>query len=95
MEPYVPHPVDLSDVELPESLLELQEAIAENAHEVWAENRRKEGWTYGPCRDDARKQTPNMVPYAALTDEEKHYDRVMAMNTIKLLKKLGYDLIKR
>ena len=95
MKPYTPKPIDLSDVELTEDLNELREAIAENAHEIWAENRQAEGWTYGPQRDDQLKQTPDMVPYSQLPEGEKEYDREMAMKTIKLLKKLGYDLIKR
>ena len=36
-----------------------------------------------------------MVSYGQLPESEKRYDREMAMQTIKLLKKLGYDLIKR
>ena len=52
MKTYTPKPIDLSDVELTEDLNELREAIAENAHEIWAENRQEEGWTYGPQRDD-------------------------------------------
>ena len=95
MKTYTPKPIDLSDVELTEDLNELREAIAENAHEIWAENRQAEGWTYGPERDDLLKQTPDMVPYSQLPEGEKEYDRDMAMKTIKLLKKLGYDLIKR
>ena len=95
MKTYTPKPIDLSDVELTEDLNELREAIAENAHEIWAENRQAEGWTYGPQRDDKLKQTPDMVPYSQLPEGEKEYDREMAMKTIKLLKKLGYDLIKR
>lgn len=95
MKTYVPKPIDLSDVELTEDLNDLREAIAENAHEIWAENRQAEGWTYGPQRDDQLKQTPDMVPYSQLPEGEKEYDREMAMKTIKLLKKLGYDLIKR
>ena len=95
MKTYTPKPIDLSDVELTEDLNELREAIAENAHEIWAENRQAEGWTYGPQRDDRLKQTPDMVPYSQLPEGEKEYDREMAMKTIKLLKKLGYDLIKR
>ena len=95
MKTYTPKPIDLSDVELTEDLNELREAIAENAHEIWAENRQAEGWTYGPQRDDQLKQTPDMVPYSHLPEGEKEYDREMAMKTIKLLKKLGYDLIKR
>ena len=93
--PYIPHPIDLSDVELSEELNELKEAIAENAHEVWAENRMREGWTYGPVRDDEKKQTPDMVAYSDLPESEKLYDREMAIKTIKLVKKLGYDLIKK
>ena len=95
MKTYTPKPIDLSDVELTEDLNELREAIAENAHEIWAEKRQAEGWTYGPQRDDRLKQTPDMVPYSQLPEGEKEYDREMAMKTIKLLKKLGYDLIKR
>ena len=91
---YEPHPIDLSDVELDKSLDELREAIAENAHEVWAHSRRRDGWSFGPNRDDALKQTPCMVPYSQLPDREKQYDRDMAMQTIKLMRKLGYDLVR-
>ena len=95
METYKPEPIDLSDVELTDDLDELREAIAENAHEIWAESRQAEGWTYGPERNDVLKQTPDMVPYSRLPESEKEYDRDMAMKTIKLLKKLGYDIIRR
>lgn len=95
MKIYTPKPIDLSDVELTEDLNELREAIAENAHDVWAVERQAQGWTYGPNRDDSKKETPCMVAYSQLPDSEKRFDRDMAMNTIKLLKKLGYDLIKR
>ena len=95
MKTYTPKPIDLSDVELTGDLNELREAIAENAHEIWAVSRQKEGWTYGPKRDDEKRLHPDMVPYSKLPESEKEYDREMAMNTIKLLKKLGYDLIKR
>ena len=36
-----------------------------------------------------------MAPYSDLPESEKDYDREMAMQTIKLIKKFGYDLIKR
>lgn len=91
---YEPHPIELNDIELTDELLELREAIAENAHEVWAAARIKEGWTYGPARSDANLESPDLVPYSDLPDTEKQYDRDMAMSTIKLVRKLGYDLIK-
>ena len=93
-EDYEPHPLNLEDIPLTDDLLELQEAIAENAHEVWAAARKAEGWTYGPVRNDALKQHPDMLPYSALPDSEKEYDRIMAFNTIKLVKKLGWKLVK-
>ena len=92
---YEPHPIDVDSIPLDGDLEELQEAIAENAHDVWAEARIKEGWTYGKERNDAKKQHPDMIPYTALPESEKEYDRIMAFNTIKLVKKLGYDIVKR
>lgn len=95
VEEYVPHPVNVDKIPLDGNLEELQEAIAENAHDVWAEARIKEGWTYGEKRDDTNKKHPDLVPYTALPDSEKEYDRIMAFNTIKLVKKLGFDIVKR
>ena len=92
---YIPHLIDLSDIVLGDELIELREAIAEHAHDVWAAERQAQGWTYGPQRNDDLKQTPCMVPYSKLPENEKTFDREMAMNTIKLLKKLGYDIVKR
>ncbi|MBQ8652620.1 MAG: Ryanodine receptor Ryr [Alistipes sp.] len=91
----MPTPIEVEDVVLSAELNELCETIAENAHEVWAAKRQAEGWTYGPVRNDQRKETPDMVPYASLPESEKQYDRDMAMQTIKLVTKLGYDLVKR
>lgn len=92
---YEPHPIDVDKIPLDGDLEELQEAIAENAHDVWAEARIKEGWSYGKERDDVQKLHPDLIPYTALPDSEKEYDRIMAFNTIKLVKKLGFDIVRR
>lgn len=92
---YDPQPVNLDNIALTDDLLELQEAIAENAHDVWAAARIREGWSYGPVRDDQKKQHPDLIPYSALLDSEKEYDRLMALDTIKLVKKLGFEIEKR
>jgi len=91
---YVPTPVNTQDVELPESLIELGEKIARNVHDVWAESRMKEGWSYGLERNDKLKQTPCLVDYDDLTENEKEYDRNTAMETLKLIVKLGYKIEK-
>ena len=92
---YDPSPIGLDDVVLSDDLTELQEAIAENAHEIWAKNRRDQGWSYGPERNDQKKETPDMIPYCNLPESEKLYDREMAMQTLKLVKKLGFEIVKK
>ena len=92
---YEPSPIGLDDVTLSEDLSELQEAIAENAHEIWAKNRRDQGWSYGPERNDQKKETPDMIPYCNLPESEKLYDREMAGQTLKLVKKLGFEIVKK
>lgn len=92
---YIPSPENTDNVTLPEELNILVEAIAENVHEVWAKSRMEQGWTLGPERDDQRKQHPCLIPYAQLSEEEKDYDRNTAMNTLKLINKLGFKITKK
>lgn len=89
---YTPKPIDTSDITLPESLRALTEKLAENTHEVWAAGRIKEGWTYGEERNTEKKTTPCLVPYSELPESEKEYDRNTAMESIKLMIKLGYEV---
>ena len=92
MNTYNPKPIDVSDEILEEDLTELREAIAENAHDIWAIESMQQGWTYGPERNDELKQTPCMVPYAQLPESEKEYDRNTATETLKLIKKMGFKI---
>ena len=91
---YVPQPIDTSDVRLPEELNELVEKMARNVHEVWAQSRISQGWTYGPERSDALKHHPCLVPYEDLPEVEKAYDRDTALGTLKLICKLGFKITK-
>lgn len=94
MSEYIPNPVDLSDVYLPEDLMDLQEKIAKNVHEVWAKERQLDGWKYGKERNTLLKTTPCMVPYENLPEEEKEYDRKTAMESLKMIYKLGYRIVQ-
>ena len=91
---YIPQPIDTKGVVLPNELNALAEEIATNVHEVWAEGRMKEGWTFGEERDDAKKHHPCLVPYEELTDTEKEYDRNTSQETLKLIMKLGFRIVK-
>lgn len=92
---YIPQPIDTSAVQLPEKLEELGELIAKNVHEVWAQSRMEEGWTYGKERNDELKQHPCLIPYEDLPEEEKTCDRNTAFGTLKLISKLGFKISKR
>jgi hypothetical protein len=89
---YIPTPLDTATITLPAELEALTERLAENAHDLWAAQRLAQGWTYGPQRDDARKLHPCLVPYAALPDSEKEFDRITALGTIKAILSLGYRI---
>lgn len=92
---YKPEPINTSDVILPENLTELTETIAKNVHEVWAYNRIAEGWVYGNERNSELKTTPCLVPYEELPEIEKNYDRNTAVETLKLITKLGYSIVQK
>lgn len=94
MNEYIPSPINTDDVELSEELQRLTELLAKNTHEIWALQRRKEGYRYGETRDDEKKLHPDMVPYEELPETEKEYDRATSMNTLKLIQKLGYEIRK-
>lgn len=89
---YVPKPIDTSDVELPKDLEMLVEQMSKNVHEVWAETRIKQGWTYGEQRNDDLKTHPCLVPYEELPECEKEYDRNTSIETLKLIMKLGFKI---
>ena len=91
---YIPQPVNTNDVVLPEELIILSERISKNVHEVWSKNRMEQGWTYGEQRNDEKRETPCLVPYEELSEEEKDYDRNTSQETLKLILKLGFKITK-
>jgi ryanodine receptor 2 len=92
---YTPHPIDTSDIQLPEELNPLLEAMAKNVHEVWAQTRISQGWQYGPERNDVEKRHPMLIPYDELPEEEKVYDRNTSKETLKMIIKLGFIITEQ
>ena len=92
MKKYVPNPVDTTDVKLPMELESLVEEMEKNVHEVWAQTRISQGWSFGEERNDATKKHPCLVPYEELSEEEKTYDRNTSVQTLKLILKLGFKI---
>ena len=91
---YIPQPINTKDVVLQKELIPLAEEIAKNVHDVWSEGRIKDGWKYGEERNDAEKLHPCLVPYEELTEAEKEYDRNTSQETLKLIMKLGFKIVR-
>lgn len=89
---YEPQPIDTRGVELPAELLVLLERLAANAHDVWAAQRLRDGWTFGPVRDDANRRHPCLVHYDELPESEKEYDRNSVRQTLRAILSLGYRI---
>ena len=92
---YKPNPIITDGIELSEEIMKLSERIAENVHDVWAASRMAEGWSWGKERNDALKQRPCLVPYNELPESEKEYDRKTSIETLKLIQKLGFIILKQ
>lgn len=89
---YHPKPIDTHRIELSNELKQLIELLAKNAHDLWARRRLQEGWTWGPERNDTFKKHPCLIPYEKLPENEKEYDRVVAMETIKVIISFGFTI---
>ncbi len=94
MKSYIPQPIDTSNVEVAKELLDIADTLARNVHENWAQERIRQGWQYGPERNDAQKLHPCLVPYDDLPDSEKKYDYNTAMETMKVILGMGYEIRK-
>jgi hypothetical protein len=89
---YKPEPIPVEHIVLSGEILELVEFLAENAHDIWASERLRDGWTFGPERDDTKRQHPCLVPYTQLPDRDRDYDRTMVIASIRAILALGYTI---
>lgn len=94
MTEYTPEPIDTTKVTISLELSQLVETLAGNAHEVWASQRIREGWTWGPERSDVKLEHPCLIPYEQLPESEKQYDRLLVEQAIKSIVALGYQIVK-
>ena len=76
-------------------LMELAVAMAEHKHEVWASEKIKQGWTYGPIRDHIQKTHPCLVPFQVLSEKEKEIDIMESIDIIKFIQNLGFEISKK
>uniref|UniRef100_A0A674EI70 Ryanodine receptor 3 n=1 Tax=Salmo trutta TaxID=8032 RepID=A0A674EI70_SALTR len=89
---YKPTPLQLSEVKLTAGQEVLVDKLAENAHNVWAKDRVKQGWTYGIQQDVKSRRNPRLVPYALLDERTKKSNRDSLREAIRTLVGYGYDI---
>jgi len=89
---YIPRPLITDTIDLPQALLSKIELFAKNVHEEWSNKKMTDGWQYGPVFNDQNKCHPGLVPYEELTEDEKSYDRLTALSTLKMAVSLGFKI---
>ncbi|MGE0360780.1 MAG: RyR domain-containing protein [Vicinamibacterales bacterium] len=89
---YRPTPLETAAVVLDDDLVALTERLARHVHDVWAAERLRLGWTWGPARDDAARRHPGLVPYEELPESERAFDRATALETLRAVIALGYRI---
>lgn len=72
----------------------ISEVVAAAVHETWMQGRLKQGWKYGPERNDALKTNPCIIPYVDLPESEKAYDRETARTVVRVLREQGYLIVR-
>ena len=46
----------------------------EQSHAAWLAHKTAEGWKYGPCKDELKKEHPCFMPYSQLPVEQRVKD---------------------
>lgn len=89
---YVPKPLDVSAIEIPNEILKEIEEISKNTHEVWAQGKIDNGWSWAYEYDEKNRKHPCLVPYEKLSELEKDYDRNTSIGVIKYMIAKGFTI---
>jgi hypothetical protein len=84
------------DAKVADFLKQNLEFLAEAEHQGWEEQKRMEGWTYGPPPKDNDKRThPLLISYSDLPEEEKDKERRTIRNHPQHARAAGFKIIAR
>ncbi|KAA8581146.1 hypothetical protein FQN60_002727 [Etheostoma spectabile] len=89
---YKPAPLDLSHIKLTSTQEAMVDKLAENAHNVWARDRIRQGWTYGIQQDVKSRRNPRLVPYILLDERTKKSNKDSLREAVRTLLGYGYNL---
>ncbi|XP_027862465.1 ryanodine receptor 2 [Xiphophorus couchianus] len=89
---YRPAPIDLRHITLSSADKDVVTLLAENHHNIWARERIKQGWTYGPEQDVKGKRSPHLVPYSLVDERMRKAGMESVRGAVRLLLAFGYSL---
>ena len=69
------------------------EMLAQMEHDGWADDRRRQGWTFGETRDNDRLKHPLLIPYGDLPEVEKNKDRDSILQYPARVKEAGCKIV--
>ncbi|XP_051233720.1 ryanodine receptor 2 [Dicentrarchus labrax] len=87
-----PHPIDTSNVSVPERLEFVVNKYAEHTHEKWSLDKFANGWVHGEQLCENAKVHPLLKPYRALAEKEKEAYRWAIKETIKSMLAFGWTI---
>ena len=64
-------------------------------HVRWVEDRLRQGWRLGPCRDVAGKRSPYLVSWDELSEEVRDLDRDSVRAIPALVADSGLSIVRR
>ena len=70
------------------------ELLARMEHERWQAEREAGGWKLAAEKNEARKQTPYLVPYDDLPEDVKEYDRAAVRGIPAFLAEVGLSVVR-
>ena len=72
--------------------LTIAEDLAKMEHDRWVRDKERDGWRYGPERNDEQKLHPLMVPWEELPDEQRDKDRNPMRELPRILGRVGLQI---
>jgi hypothetical protein len=69
------------------------ELLATKEHDRWQEERKRQGWSHAPVRDNAGKKHPLLLPWEQLPADVKETNRQIVRKWPRILAKADYEIV--
>lgn len=70
------------------------ELLAQWEHDRWMGERLRQGWVYGPRRDNVERLHPDLVPWPRLPEQDREKDRQVVRAIPEILADVGLGIVR-